>query len=151
MQMEKIIGALMFFIGTILILNSFSGITGFVVAESIGKGISSILGFALIVGGILFMAEGREEKEGNLAQKILDSGAIILDPRKLRKIAKKISRQQKYFGKEVKEGYQILDANGNPLTVIPHNHISKGVYHNIMEVLATGESNFRKRTGYSPA
>ena len=138
----------MFFTGIFILVSSQSGMTGNVVSERVSS-VSSILSLVLIVGGILFMAEGREKKEGNLAQKILDSGAIITDSRKLRKLANKIAKQQGYSGREVKEGYQILDANGNPLTVIPKSHISKGVYYNIMGALATGESNFRKRTGYS--
>jgi len=55
-KLNKIIGSFLFIIGMVLIFNSFSGMTGFVVAESIGRHVSSILGFVLIIGGgVLFM------------------------------------------------------------------------------------------------
>jgi len=64
MEKRKIIGVVLFLIGAILILNSFSSITGFAVAESIGTSISSILGLVLVVGGIvIFMSRGKEKKE----------------------------------------------------------------------------------------
>lgn len=144
----------MFIIGVFLLASSESGITGNVISERVSA-VSSIFSLMLVIGGVLVFMTEREKKEGglekNLAREILQNKQIILDPRKLRKIANKIAKQQGYSGREVKEGYQILDANGNPLTVIPHKNISRGVYYSIMEALATGESNFRKRTGYSSA
>ncbi len=68
----KILGIILFLVGCIFILNSFSGITGFVVAESVGKGVSGILGLVLVIGGVLVFVEGREKieerknKEGKL-------------------------------------------------------------------------------------
>jgi putative component of toxin-antitoxin plasmid stabilization module len=50
------------FIGAVLILNSLSGITGFVIAEAIGTGISGIIGLALVIGGVVLFAGGIENK-----------------------------------------------------------------------------------------
>ena len=84
-------------------------------------------------------------KESNLAKKVLESGAVIQDPTKIKKIARKMG----YFGRDVKEGYQVLDQENKPLTVIPRHNISKAVYREIMKSLSTEESSFRRRTGYS--
>jgi hypothetical protein len=56
---HKIAGAILFLIGIVLIFNSFSGITGFVVLENIGKGVSSIFGLVFVLGGLaLLMIQG---------------------------------------------------------------------------------------------
>lgn len=141
---QKAAGVILFFIGFIFILNSLSGMTGFAIAESIGKIPSSIIGLIFIIGGILLFVRG---KESNLALEVKKSGAIITDPRRLRKIANKMG----YEGRWVKEGYQVLGKNGRPLTVIPNHNISTGVCRSVIDVLSTGKSNFRKRIGYSSA
>jgi energy-coupling factor transporter transmembrane protein EcfT len=142
-------GIFLILMGSLFILNSLSGITGFIIAKSIGKNISSIFGFVLVVGGILVLMSIRIIKEGNLAKQILTNGEIILNPKKLKKIAKQIEREKGYYGRKVKEGYQVLDKNRIPLTVIPKHNISKGVYYSIIKSLATGIPSFRKRTDYS--
>lgn len=98
----------------------------------------NLIAFVFLIVGLTISL--REPREGNLASEILRSGAVITDPKKIKKIAGKIG----YYGREVKEGYQILDESGKPLTVIPRHHISQGVYRNIMKSLSTGESSFRK-------
>jgi len=148
MKVNKILGIVLFLIGGFLIFNSFSSMTGFAVAEFVGKGASSILGFVFVLVGVLVFMAGGKQKEGNLAKQILKDGGVILDSRKLRRISKKVEKQEGYSGREVKEGYQILDRDENPLTVIPNHDVSAGVYRSIMNSLATGESSFRKRTGY---
>ena len=84
------------------------------------------------------------EKEGNLAQKILESGKIIQNPRELKRIANEVG----YTGKESKEGYKVL-CNEGILTVIPKHKVSIGVYRSILKALATGKSNYGRRTSYS--
>ncbi|MBS3094680.1 hypothetical protein J4474_03370 [Candidatus Pacearchaeota archaeon] len=133
--LKELSGGILFLVGIILILNSFSEITGFAVVGNINFTEGSILGIVLIIAGIYLFAVGNLEK--NLGY--FEKGAVITDPRKLKKIAKRIG----YNGREVKEGYQILNEKGKPVTVIPR-HISKGVYFNIREALLTGQSNFRK-------
>ena len=54
MKFKKTLGALMFFIGTILLISSQSGITGNVVSERVG-GVSSVLSIVLIVVGLFMM------------------------------------------------------------------------------------------------
>ncbi|HJZ18838.1 MAG TPA: hypothetical protein VJ208_01930 [Candidatus Nanoarchaeia archaeon] len=50
-----------------------------------------------------------------------------------------------YNTRIVKEGYQVLDENNAPLTVIPYRSISRGVFYGIRKALKTGKSDFRKR------
>lgn len=141
------IGTLSLLIGVFLVLDSFSGITGHVVSEQTGKGIGSILGLAFVIGGLLLFALEIQErrKEGglerNLAQEILKSGKVMLETRKLKRLANRMG----YDHREVREGYQVLGYGGGPITVIPnHRRVSIGVYRNIVRALATGESSFRR-------
>ena len=60
---QKTLGAILILTGIVLILNSFSGITGFVVAESLGKSVSSILGLVFVIGGVLVFMSGRSLSE----------------------------------------------------------------------------------------
>jgi cobalamin biosynthesis protein CobD/CbiB len=60
MQKRKTLGAISFLIGVVLILNSLSGITGFVIAETIGTGISGIIGLVLVIGGLALFMGGRK-------------------------------------------------------------------------------------------
>jgi hypothetical protein len=98
-----------------------------------------ILSIFFMILGILLLTQFSLEK--NLAQQTLQSGAIITDPKKIIKIAKKMGYNS---SKKVKEGFQILDDSGKPLTVVPRHHISSGVYRSIMKSLSSGESNFRR-------
>ena len=139
----KILGATSFLIGCVFVLNSFFGVTGFIIAEFVGKRTGSLIGLAFIIIGILLFLRGRLEHSLDLFK----SRGIITDPKKLKKVAGRIIKQRGHSGREVKEGYQILDKRNKPLTVIPR-HISKGVYFGIRDALLTGEPNFR-RTNYS--
>lgn len=56
---KKVIGIILIIVGFVFVLNSFSGITGFVIAESVGKGISGVLGLVLIIGGALIFMGGK--------------------------------------------------------------------------------------------
>lgn len=137
----KNLGLFFVFVGILLMLVSTSfTITGNAVKEGINLG-SSFIGFVFLVGGLaLFLAS----KEGNLAKKVLESGAVITNSKKLKKIARKMG----YEGREVKEGYQVLDYKDKPLTVIPnHKDVSKRVYYSVMKALSTGESNFGSYRG----
>jgi len=55
MKVLRILGIVLLLLGVFFILNAGSGITGFVVFEDVGKGVSSILGIAFVVGGILLI------------------------------------------------------------------------------------------------
>ena len=143
-NVKRFVGVLLFWVGVVVILNSFSfgsNITGFAINTMTWKIGFSLFGLLVLVGGIvLFMMAGREVKEGNLAQQVKDSGAIILKTSKLKSIARKM-----YTIKNVKEGTQVLDANGRPITVIPnHRTVTPGVYRSIIGALASGHSSFRR-------
>lgn len=87
----------------------------------------------LITGLALFLHGNRLEL---LSKKIIDK------PEELQRISHRLG----YNGRQVKEGYQIIDGEGRPLTVIPrHGPITTGTYHNIRRALMSGEPNFRKR------
>jgi hypothetical protein len=51
----KILSYMVILAGALLILNAFSGLTGFVVSEAIGINVSSILGVILFIGGIILL------------------------------------------------------------------------------------------------
>jgi len=144
---RKLIGSISLLIGIVLILNSFSGITGFAIAQEISTTPSFIFGLILFLGGLVLLAsDRRESKEGGLenrAQRILKSGAR-LSTKKLKKLA----RQMGYEGRDAgREGYRIFKPDGTILTDIPkHNgDLPDGTYYSILTALATGESSFRKR------
>ncbi len=58
-------GIFLIIIGIIFSLNSFK-ITGFTIFENIAQTTSSFIGIILLIGGILFLTAGREEKESKL-------------------------------------------------------------------------------------
>ena len=139
--MKRIFGILFI---TISILIAFSNLT--IIGAVIGMRASDSLSWiaiAFFVVGIVLLVE----REGNLALKVKESGAVITDPKKLKKIARKMS----YDLRGVREGTQVLNYDGRPLTVIPHRRFGTGTYYNIITALATGESSFRRRHDYSHA
>ena len=69
--MKRIIGITLAIKGSILLLNSFSGITGFSVFSGIGKQVGSTLGIMLLVGGVLLLATAKKERAmGRLEEKL---------------------------------------------------------------------------------
>lgn len=137
----KLTGIFIIFIGVTMILRSFSGsITGYVISETFGANSFSLIGLIIVIFGFIVFEVSKKKLE-NLAQEAIDSGKVVTNARELKKIANKMN----YSGKNVKEGYQILDKYEKPLTVIPnHKEISPGVSRKILYSLATGESNFRR-------
>ena len=69
------VGLLLLAVGTVFLLNSFSGMTGFVVLENVGKGASGVLGIVLVLGGILmFMARAHHHRfYEEIAVRVYDS------------------------------------------------------------------------------
>ena len=63
MKIKKIAGGLLFLIGSLLILNSLSTITGFVISENIVTSVSGIFGFIFVVGGIVLFVSGESDLE----------------------------------------------------------------------------------------
>jgi len=136
MKSKRIIGLSLVFLSVFALLFNLR-ITGAVIGTNFPIGLNFIALVFLIVGLVFFINGGLER---NLAQEKLESGAVITDPKKIKKIAKKMGYDS---GREVREGYEILDDSGKPITVIPNHQLSRGVYKNIMKSLSTGESNFR--------
>jgi len=59
---QKVVGIFLSVVGILLILNSVSGITGFVIAEPIEKGLSSVIGLAFVVIGVVFVRKKKVKK-----------------------------------------------------------------------------------------
>ncbi len=135
MNKKRFFGIAFIILSFLIVLFNVS-LTGAVIGTSFSN-ISSLVAVIFFIVGILLIKGSKLE---NLAKKIMDSGAVITDPKKLKKIAIKMG----YEGRNVKEGYQILDENKKPLTVIPNHNVSTGVYRSIIKSLATGNSSFRR-------
>ncbi len=141
MRWKKLSGMLLILSACFIVFLN-HGFTGAVIGLLFSSiGYSDLAALVMLVAGILLHLHGNHEGtlEKNIAADILKSGAVITDPKKIEKIARKMG----YEEKEVKEGHQII-YNNHPLTVIPRHNISKGVYYSIMKALSSGESNFRK-------
>lgn len=95
---QKAASIISILIGIFFILNSFSGMTGFVIAESVGKGISGILGLVLIIGGVLVFMSGRRS-----LQDIIDERTGVTH-----KESKKYKELVDYYEKE-KKGVRKMD------------------------------------------
>ena len=122
----------------------FSNLTiiGAVIGARASNSLSWITIVFFVIGVVLLV-----EREGNLAQRVRESGTVITRPKKLKSIARKMG----YEIKEAREGSKVLDYEGKPLTIIPNHDFSRGVYRGIITALATGESSFRRRPDYSHA
>ncbi len=70
----KVLGILSVILGIFFLLNAYTSITGFVIAEKIGKGVSSILGIVFIAVGIGLLSyrssEAYESRESKLSHMI---------------------------------------------------------------------------------
>jgi len=61
-KIQKIIGGVLILIGFVFILNSYFGITGFIVAESTNERVGSILGLVFMIGGLILVMSELEKK-----------------------------------------------------------------------------------------
>lgn len=144
MEKSQLFLSFILIIGGLILIGdvSLSKVTGNVIGETPTIGFSSF-GFLFLILGIALLFIGQEGGlEITLAQKIKKSGRLVDSPRELRHIAEKSGY---YLGKEVREGTLIEDEYGHRITVIPRHDISSGVARNIINELAKGESNFRRR------
>ncbi len=93
---RQIIGGASVLIGSISILNSLSGITGFVISEKISTTPSFIFGLVLFIGGlVLFVLETREDKKMiGLLENMVVSSRVKQDPFLLR-VSKDIGKKEK--------------------------------------------------------
>lgn len=112
--------------------------TGAVVGVGFSASLNLIALITFILGLALFLIHSLEI---NLAKEILSRGGVITNSRELIRIARKMD----YGERQVKEGFQVLNEYGKPITVIPnHPNVSPGVSRNVLKALSTGESSFRK-------
>jgi len=59
-RMFRILGIISLVIGALFLLNSFSGITGFVIVEEVGRNVSGVLGLIFVLVGMVLMLADRE-------------------------------------------------------------------------------------------
>ncbi|MEK6819575.1 MAG: hypothetical protein AABY03_00045 [Nanoarchaeota archaeon] len=130
MNKKRLFGYAAIIIGLFLI--SFpTTITGAVIETNFVKGIKIVFGLSFVISGIVLVISGLERLRR----------ARTLNARELKNIAEEMG----YRLINVKEGSEVLDENGNPITVIPHHReVSQGTYHGIKKALLSGESNFRR-------
>ena len=121
---QKAAGMISILIGIFFILNSFSGITGFAVAEGIGKGTSGILGLVFVVGGILvFMVEDLEGKVKTPTKRELKA---------IREMEQGIRSGKKYAPKEassllIQAGYSLESAKGDHMKVVREGQLIRNL------------------------
>jgi hypothetical protein len=88
------VGIFSLIMGFILILNSLSGITGFVVSENIEKTPSSVFGLVFLISGLALLLIERQEKEGLLASMVktrkFEKATRKHNPKEIRKALAKI-------------------------------------------------------------
>jgi len=58
----RFLGVLLFWIGIVFVLNSFTGMSGYAIVDDIGKGEGSILALVFIIGGLVLFLKGLEEE-----------------------------------------------------------------------------------------
>jgi len=122
----------------IIILNA--KITGAFVGTVFSNSLSFAALIFFVVGILLFF-----EKQKNYAQEVLESRRYVDKTGELKRIAREM-------GYELVEGYRegtrVLKGD-KVLTVIPKGKRvnGKGTIISILEAMATGESNFRRRAG----
>jgi len=63
MRKGAVLGIIFLILGVFFLINSFSGITGFVIVEDFGRGISGILGVVFVLVGILLFSAGNYGQE----------------------------------------------------------------------------------------
>jgi len=142
----RFVGFVSLVVGLILILNSFSRVTGFTIIDSIGEETSSIAGIILFIAGILLLSTSRvaenplEQKTGEdkkiarirgEIEQTLRSGSVGTE-RDLRYIATKLGYNL------VEGGNHTSVYNGDRLvTQIPRHSgdLKKGTYRGILSSL----------------
>jgi len=127
-------------VATVIILFN-SIITGAVIGPSILHPVN-LAAIAIFIAGVILLSEENKLERRLKAEKILKSGAAITKSEDLRKIAKQLGYEERL----VKEGYEILDRYGRPLTVVPyHKEVERGTSREILKAVVTGESSYQKR------
>lgn len=93
MRKKVILGIVFLVLGIIFLLNPFSGITGFVIFESITKNASSILGLTFFIVGLLLILIGRAEKESELEESIKEAVEQGVPEKEAKELFEEVNRK----------------------------------------------------------
>lgn len=138
-KIYRLLGVLFSGLGIGFLLYSSTGITGFVVLDVFGRGLTSIWGLTVLLIGFLFFMSTREEGGLEKKAKILRVMENDIKRGKMRNY-KDLVRYAEKLGYDVKQGPNHIDVyNGKKkITEIPR-HKSKreatGTYRNILKKL----------------
>ena len=136
----RTLGVISFIFGAVLLLNSFSGITGFVIIEDLERNMGSVWGVAFIIVGILLIfverferagLEKRVEKTKEELRRIIKSGRIGSYD-ELRRIASRLGYELKEDGPHIKVYH-----DRHLVTEIPRHRkgVATGTYRGIVKAL----------------
>ena len=143
MQKRKLIGIISIIIGTVILINSQTTLLGVSLSPGGANNFSLIAGLAFVgVGIVLLFSKKYTKGDSDYAQHILDDGKYVDNPIEMKSIAKDSGYS---LDKGAKEGTNVLKGT-EIITVIPGHKIKRGTSRSILEALASGNSNFRKRT-----
>ena len=138
-KINLVLGWIYLILGIVILLNSFQGITGFVVFSDASVGWGWFLGLVFVVIGVVVLAAGREDEEGGLEKLAKVKGEIgrtlksgrIGSYNELKSYATKL-------GYELKEGPEHTEVYKDKvrITDIPrHKKTRKGTYRKIIKAL----------------
>ena len=150
-RVVRIIGFVFLVFGIILLLNSFSGITGYVIFKDVGKGVGSILGLVFVIGGLVLLMAEREGAESGLVKKtrkIKEELRKVLDSRHVGTY-KELSRMANNAGYTIKNkkrheevylpsGKPLLGRDGHPVTIPRGKHVDRNTYKSILRAIYEG-------------
>ncbi len=138
--------------GTLFMVNTFSGITGMVVIDSMPAGESSVWGIACILGGLVINVMSRQSDKGDLERK---AGELTKINREIRDhkvgTARELVSHAKKLGYEVEEKgskYTIRDEEGHKITTFDRRLRSKGTYVTELKAL---RDNYDASASYEAA
>ncbi|HIG94692.1 MAG: hypothetical protein QT05_C0024G0006 [archaeon GW2011_AR13] len=141
--LRKFFGGLFLLIGILLIINSFSTITGFAIVQDLDFSVSSILSMTFIIVGLVLLVLKKPFVPENLAQEALESNVLPNTRSELINIAK----DMRFEVKEDKNGYIILDKYKEPLIKISFDEeITHEKAKKILRQLSNEEKNFKHLT-----
>jgi membrane-bound ClpP family serine protease len=143
MQKRKLIGIISVIIGATILISSQTTLLEISLSPGETDNIGLVGGLVfIIVGIVLLFAKKYDKGSPSFAQRIIDKNKYIERPEEMKSVA----RDSGYIlDKGAREGTNVLKGT-EIITVIPGHKIKRGTSRGILEALASGESNFRKRT-----
>jgi hypothetical protein len=141
---KRVLGYVAVVIGVVMMLNTFSGITGFVAFNEEGGAIGSVIAVLLIISGIVLVMTGRDNDGGGLegeAKKIEKIKRSIDQEIRSGKVGKykDLVRYARRIGYDIEEGseHMVVEDHGRTITQIPRSsgEAKKGTYQSILRDL----------------